>query len=81
MSRTLTKEDFEKEEDWETYAFYFSMEHGPLAKLCFRLAKQHKEWRAIAIDLGWEPTVITNDWRPPVTSDGEDESQQTGVDV
>ena len=52
--------------------FYLGLDKHTLATLVLRLAKQSNEWRSIAIALGWEPT--------PVTSDGDDDSQQTGVD-
>ena len=52
--------------------FYLGLDKHTLATLVLRLTKQSNEWRDIAIALGWEPT--------PVTSDDDDESQQTGVD-
>ena len=57
----------------ETLAHLMSLDKHTLATLVLRLSKQHEEWRNMAISLGWEPT--------PVTSDEDDDSQQTGVSV
>ena len=61
------------EQDKNSLEFYMRLNKHTLATLVLRLSKQHEEWRNMAISLGWEPT--------PVTSDEDDDSQQTGVSV